>query len=272
MRETSRLTLVLASMVLIAVEGSAEDKVSYEVKFLLDSAAALECPCKSLSRLKLNLPPDLDVKEDDAARLSFFDTEGRALYADNWIVRVRRKQGEIAVTHKWRRKFDGDVQAAIDKAVSDGLTRPAEGSGKTEVDWGSPSEGPAGGAKTLSFSYEEGVDDDGLVASCAAARRGPAAFAGHRDDALARYGPIDARAWKVKKWAGVEKVEIEVWALPNGSYLVEASAKAKSADDAEAARDKLRAALQTAKLLARAQSSKTVVALALSEGARCPGP
>lgn len=104
MRGTSLLTLVLASMVLIAVEASAEDKVSYEVKFLLDSAASLKCPCKPLSTLKLNLPGGLDVNEDDPARLSFFDTEGRALYADNWIVCVR---GHTQVAPQVRRRRPG---------------------------------------------------------------------------------------------------------------------------------------------------------------------
>ncbi|MFI5808224.1 hypothetical protein [Streptomyces sp. NPDC051561] len=125
---------------------AAENAVpSYEVKINL-TVAALDASRAPSAAVRAEFGITGSAKERG---YSYYDTDGQALDAEGWSVRLRHKDGS-SFEETYKKRFpvtDGNIDAALSTARAAGFDS-ADTTYKAEVDWGY-------GKQTLSFSKEK---------------------------------------------------------------------------------------------------------------------
>jgi hypothetical protein len=255
-------------------------KANCEVKFLLDTKLVLnedKTPTKAVVdffKLSADLT-DMNVQ--------FVDTACKDIYNLGWSLRIRKATGDEKweVTFKKRYPIEAGVDAALNKANSDGFNADAEGY-EAQVEWGFTKQ-------TLSVSYEKKASSgnspglelpDSMTSGAILVEKAPPKFkdwggVGWGIGILGTtkvFGPVLAQRY-VGEWDG-NSVTVEIWPILNEArngieHIVEASFKAKKVTTAEPIRAKLNEKLSKEGWLLEKDSLKTQLIMD-RYGSSCP--
>jgi hypothetical protein len=226
-------------------------KPKYEVKFLLDPTIVLG-PDNKLNDGVLtafNMPSTVTKMN-----VQFLDTSEKEIFRARWSPRIRKIEGEegFELTYKKRYQISSaDIDATLNTANKDGFHAEAA-EYEAQVEWGYEKQ-------TLSISREELVEKVGIsgmdLPDESASRemlieKAPEEFNNWKHSDWGKgalrsslvFGPVLAKR-SIGKWEG-KKLFIEIWPIRNKArtgieYLVEASFKAKTHDEASDLRQKL---------------------------------
>ncbi|KAK3682797.1 hypothetical protein B0T22DRAFT_494437 [Podospora appendiculata] len=249
-------------------------KPNYEVKFLLDPALVLDATSHKLTAEVLSA---LSLSSKVAKmNVQFLDTDTKDIYNAGWSPRIRKmekKETELELTYKKRYPINGtDLDATLALAASQGFGDDEDADYEPQVEWGFSKQ-------TLSLSNDKsdksaspgGMDLPDVDASRKMLiAKAPGKFEnwlepGWGKELLARarvFGPVLAKR-STGDWNGT-KMYVEVWPIRAAAqeadgleYVVEASFKADTNDEASATRDALRALLSDKGWLVEKDSLKT---------------
>jgi hypothetical protein len=238
---------------------------NFEIKFLLKSAAVLNTDHEFNNELLSVFTTPPTVTKINAM---FMDTNDKTLYQARWSARIRKKEGisNFELTYKKRYAIEGkDIGAALTAANLDGFNASHDNKYEAQVEWGYEK-------MTLSISHEKEAPDFGSggtsLPNVESAREmtvgeAPDKFRNWGKDALweARiYGPI-LTTRLAGKWKGI-KLTVEVWPIAISAerrpqYIVEASVKADTGDEAGDVRRALKDMLSSRGWLSPQDSLKT---------------
>ncbi|KAK4031150.1 hypothetical protein C8A01DRAFT_51645 [Parachaetomium inaequale] len=212
----------------------------FEIKFLLKSEEVLNTNHEFNDALRsvFTTPPTVTK-----INVMFMDTDSKTLSHAHWSVRIRKKEDipNFELTYKKRYAIQGvDIDAALTEANHDGFDASLANKYEAQVEWGYKK-------RTLSISHEKEVpgsrSGDTTLPDVESARsmiagEAPDELGNWGNDALREarvYGPI-LTTRLVGKWKGI-KLTVEVWPIVIAAedkpmYIVEASVKADTKDQA----------------------------------------
>ncbi|MFJ4867206.1 hypothetical protein [Streptomyces sp. NPDC088757] len=216
---------------------------TYEVKINL-TAAALDASHAPSAAVKSAFGITGSAK---ARSYAYYDTDGLALDAEGWSVRLRHKDGS-SFEETYKKRFpvtDGDLKAALDAANAAGFDS-GDSNYKAEVDWGYAKQ-------TLSFSNEKSRSAKGYAGTALpASATGRDWLAADVPGKLATWGgtgwgkgllqqsrahgPVTAKVYE-GEWGASDDASVEVLPVVGAGgtgteYVVELSFKTDSAADA----------------------------------------
>lgn len=237
----------------------------FEIKFLLNSEAVLDHnhEFNNVLRSIFTAPPTVTK-----INVMFMDTDSRTLYQARWSARIRKKEDtpNFELTYKKRYTISGeDIDAALRAANEDGFNASLANKYEAQVEWGYE-------RMTLSLSHEKEVPASGsggtTLPDAESARdmigsKAPRELGAWGKDALREariYGPI-LTTRLVGKWKGT-KLTVEIWpiviaAADKPEYIVEASVKADTKEEAGERRRALEELLRAKGWLCPRDSLKT---------------
>lgn len=247
-------------------------KPEYEVKFILDPTMVLG-PDNKLNDGVLtafNMPSTVTKMN-----VQFLDTSNKEIFRAHWSPRIRKIEGKQGLELTYKKRYNittagiDRIDAALDTANKEGFHAEETGY-EAQVEWGYRKQ-------TLSISREEAAAEVGIggmdLPDESASReilikKAPKEFknwvcSNWGIEALKSsrvFGPVLAKR-SIGKWEG-KKLFIEIWPLRNEAgtgieYLVEASFKGKTHNEASEMRQKLVTYLEDKHWLLPKDSLKT---------------
>ncbi|KAK3332593.1 hypothetical protein B0T19DRAFT_416072 [Cercophora scortea] len=267
---THLLALTTAAVTILAATTS-DMKPNYEVKFLMDPALVLDATSHKLTADVLSAL-SLSSKVTKM-NVQFLDTDAKDIYNAGWSPRIRKmekKEDELELTYKKRYPINGtDLDATLALAASQGFS-DADNDYEPQVEWGFEKQTLSISNDKSASSTSASMDLPDVDASRAALiAQAPDKFVnwlspGWGNDMLAQsriFGPVLAKR-STGTWNGT-KLYVEVWPIRKAKeaeeleYVVEASFKADTGDEASAGREALRAVLSGKGWLLEKDSLKT---------------
>lgn len=232
------------------------DGLSFEVKFLLDSALVLDDENKLTDQVRGLFHMEDDYRPID---VMYLDTAEREFWREGWTNRLRQKAGKEKIERTYKKRYpvsEGNIDVALAQAAKEGF-----GEYDAQIDWGYTD-------MTLSVSVEDSdvhpeYPQLSQLTTDEAARfletAMPPEEHGLSDllSQIQRIGPI--RFWRIKgSWQDIEEVTVEIWPT---LHTTELSFKAADYASASDARDRLMAFLDEEGFLLHEDALKTTALL-----------